>query len=82
MEGPLEVNGKKYDAPAILPVMPSHSVVDDSNIAAILTYIRNEWGHQAGAVARGTVGKTRVSSQGKVVPWTAEELKELSLDAN
>lgn len=82
MEGPLEVNGKKYDAPDILPVMPSHSVVDDSNIAAILTYIRNEWGHQAGAVARGTVGKTRVSSQGKVVPWTAEELNELSLDAN
>lgn len=82
MEGPLEVNGKKYDAPDILPVMPSHSVVDDANIAAILTYIRNEWGHQAGAVARGTVGKTRVSSQGKVVPWTAEELKELALDAN
>lgn len=82
MEGPLEVNGKKYDAPDILPVMPSHSVVDDANIAAILTYIRNEWGHQAGAVARGTVGKTRVSSQGKVVPWTSEELKELALDAN
>lgn len=80
MEGPLEVNGKRYDAPDILPVMPSHSVVDDAHIAAILTYIRNEWGHQAGPVKRGLVGKTRVQSQGKVVPWKAEELLDLTLE--
>lgn len=80
MEGPLEVNGKLYDAPDILPVMPSHSVVDDAHIAAILTYIRNEWGHQAGPVERGLVGKTRVQSQGKVVPWKAEELQQLSME--
>ncbi|MBX2873836.1 MAG: dehydrogenase [Saprospiraceae bacterium] len=80
MEGPLEVNGKRYDAPDILPVMPSHSVVDDAHIAAILTYIRNEWGHQAGPVKRGLVGKTRVQSQGKVVPWKAEELQQLSME--
>ena len=80
MEGPLEVNGKLYDAPDILPVMPSHSVVDDAHIAAILTYIRNEWGHQAGPVKRGLVGKTRVQSQGKVVPWKAEELQQLSME--
>ncbi len=80
MEGPLEVNGKLYDAPDILPVMPSHSVIDDAHIAAILTYIRNEWGHQAGPVKRGLVGKTRVQSQGKVVPWKAEELQQLSME--
>ena len=80
MEGPLEVNGRRYDAPDILPVMPSHSVVDDAHIAAILTYIRNEWGHQAGPVKRGLVGKTRVQSQGKVVPWKAEELQQLSME--
>lgn len=80
MEGPVEVNGIKYDAPDILPVMPSHSVIDDGDIAAILTYIRNEWGHQAGAVKPRTVGMTRVSSQGKVVPWSAEELKALPVE--
>lgn len=80
MEGPLEVNGKQYDVPDILPVMPSHSVVDDTHIAAILTYIRNEWGHQAGPVKRSLVGKTRVQSQGKVIPWKAEELQELSME--
>jgi len=80
MEGPLDVNGKHYDVPDILPVMPSHSVVDDAHIAAILTYIRNEWGHKAGPVERSLVGKTRVQSQGKVIPWKAEELQALSLE--
>ncbi len=76
LEGPLEVSGKWYDAPEILPVMPAHSTVDDAAIAAILTYIRNEWGNSAGAVSRGLVGSTRHTSQGRVVPWTATELNE------
>lgn len=74
MEGPLEVSGKIYDAPEILPVMPSHSTMDDASIAAILTYIRNEWGNQAEAVSPRTVGNTRHQTQGRVFPWTAEEL--------
>ncbi|WP_113926234.1 DUF7133 domain-containing protein [Cognataquiflexum aquatile] len=74
MEGPLEVTGKKYDAPEILPVMPAHSTMDDASIAAILTYIRNEWGNQAPAISGRTVSSTRHTSQGRVYPWTAPEL--------
>ncbi|GAB2496077.1 hypothetical protein GCM10027164_28980 [Algoriphagus taiwanensis] len=74
IEGPIEVAGKKYDAPDILPVMPSHSTMDDRSIAAILTYIRNEWGNQAPAVSGRTVGSTRVLNQGRVYPWSASEL--------
>ena len=76
MEGPLEVNEKRYDAPEILPVMPAHSTIDDAGLACILTYIRNEWGHASGAVSRRTVGMTRVMSQGRVMPWTADELNK------
>ena len=76
LEGPLEVNGKVYDAPEILPVMPAHSTMDDGDIAAILTYIRNEWGNSAGAVSGRLVGSTRHTSQGRVVPWTAGELNK------
>jgi mono/diheme cytochrome c family protein/glucose/arabinose dehydrogenase len=74
MEGPLEVAGKKYDAPEILPIMPAHSTMDDASIAAILTYIRNEWGNQAPAISGRTVSNTRHTSQGRVYPWTAPEL--------
>lgn len=80
MEGPLDVAGKLYDVPDILPVMPSHSTMDDGAIMAILMYIRNEWGNNAGPVSRGIVGKTRHTSQGRVVPWTAKELNQYVAD--
>jgi glucose/arabinose dehydrogenase/cytochrome c553 len=76
MEGPIEIMGKKYDSPDILPVMPSHSTMDDASIAAILTYIRNEWGNQAPAVSGRTVSTTRHTSQGRVYPWNADELNK------
>lgn len=80
MEGPVEVNGKAYDAPEILPVMPSFSTMDNVDLAAIMTYIRREWGHTADPVSAGTVGGIRYRSQGKVTPWKAEELLEVSVE--
>ena len=76
IEGPLEVAGKRYAEPEILPVMPSHSTLDDATIASILTYVRNAWGNQAGAIDRRTVGKVRITGQGRLVPWTAAELND------
>ncbi len=76
LEGPLEISGKHYDTPEILPVMPAHSTLDDGSIAAILTYIRNEWSNTAGPVSGRTVSTTRNTSQGRVVPWTAAELNK------
>ena len=76
MEGPMVVAGKKYDAPAILPVMPAHSTMGDADIAAILTYIRNEWGNQAEPVASRFVYSTRNVSQGRVYPWKINEIKK------
>ncbi len=76
LEGPIEVRGKLYKAPEILPVMPSHSILDDRDIAAIMTYIRNEWGHSAGAVSGRSVSRIRVTSQGRVQPWSVEDLNQ------
>jgi mono/diheme cytochrome c family protein len=80
MEGPVEVAGKIYDSPEILPVMPAHSTLDDASITAILTYIRNEWGNNAGPLGKRTVGSTRNTSQGRVMPWKAEELNKYMLE--
>ena len=76
MEGPVDVAGKVYNTPDILPVMPAHSTLDDATLTAILTYIRNEWGNQGGPMGKRTVGMTRVMSQGRVIPWTAKELNK------
>ncbi|MEO6648086.1 MAG: c-type cytochrome [Chitinophagaceae bacterium] len=80
MEGPVEVDGKHYDAPDILPVMPAHSTLDDGSLASILTYIRNEWGNAAGPVSGRMVSTTRNTSQGRVVPWTPAELNKHVLE--
>ena len=74
IEGPLNVAGKHYDEPDILPVMPGHFTLSDKALGAVLTYIRNEWGNQAGAVDPKTVGKIRLTHQGRTMPWTGEEL--------
>jgi mono/diheme cytochrome c family protein/glucose/arabinose dehydrogenase len=80
IEGPLEVGGKTYDVPEILPVMPPHSTMGDASITAVLTYIRNEWGNHAGPVSNRTVGTTRHTTQGRVMPWTAGELNKHMLE--
>lgn len=74
VEGAIEVDGKIYGAPDILPVMPSHSILDDKVIAAILTYIRCEWGHNAKPIQPRTVGRLRHTTQGRVQPWKVEDL--------
>ncbi len=76
IEGPIEVKGKRYDVPEILPVMPSHASLDDGKIAAIISYIRNEWGNRASPVTGRLVGGTRILSQGRVMPWTVGELEK------
>ena len=80
MEGPISVNGKPYDIPQILPNMPSFSTLQDVDIAAIATYIRNAWGHSGSTVKSGTIGSIRFRTQGKITPWTASELDTLEFD--
>ena len=76
MEGAIDVGGKHYDIPDILPVMPAHITLDDEVITSILMYIRNEWGNNAGPVERRTVGLARNRAQGRVQPWTAKDLED------
>src|SRR5690606_34990062 len=76
LEGSLEVAGKRYAERDILPVMPGHSTLDDQTVAAILTYIRNEWDNQAPPVQPRTVGQIRITTAARTLPWTVEELMD------
>ena len=80
MEGPVSVNGKRYDIPEILPSMPSFSTLQNEDIAAISTYIRNSWGHSAPPISSGTIGHIRYRTQGQITPWKASELDSLIFD--
>lgn len=55
--GPIEVNGVKY--PGQVPMTPFGEMLNDSEIASVLTYVRNAFGNQASAITPEQVKKVR-----------------------
>jgi mono/diheme cytochrome c family protein len=45
LEGPIEVNGERYNN-----VMTPHNFLSDDEVAAVLTYVRNSFGNEASEV--------------------------------
>jgi len=70
LEGPIEVEGTTYNGN--MPVFGDR--LNDSRIAALLTYIRQAWGNAAGAISTESVAATRAAVQDRRQPWTADEL--------
>jgi mono/diheme cytochrome c family protein/glucose/arabinose dehydrogenase len=54
--------------------MPPLSALDDDTIAAILTYIRKSWGHEAGTAASSEIQAIRGEVARRGEPWTESEL--------
>ena len=75
LAGPIVVNGKRYAAPEIQPLMPPLANLDNESIAAVLTYIRREWGNAADPITKNEVSQMRIRAQGRTTPWTETELR-------
>ena len=71
MQGPVVVDGKQYDE-----VMPAHGFLDDNDIAALLTYVRDRFGDGAEPVHDSEVVLVR-ASETRDKPWQASELEEM-----
>jgi mono/diheme cytochrome c family protein len=73
--GPITVAGQQFPGTAQMPGFgPGGTVpLSDDSIAAVLTYVRQEWGNSAPPVtaAKVTEIRTQVGARG---PWTAAEL--------
>ena len=68
--GPLVVGGRTWRLE-----MPPLPILDDEQVASILTYLRREWEHNSSPVAPADVAKVRAANAGRTKSWTAEELK-------
>lgn len=55
-------------------LMPPLATLTDDQIAAVLTYIRREWGHTASTVTGAEVREVRGMTASRKRPWTDEEL--------
>jgi mono/diheme cytochrome c family protein len=69
LDGPIVVRGQQWtgDMPALAG--------DDRDLAALLTYIRREWGHGAAPVSPDVMTETREATSHREQPWTWAELE-------
>ena len=76
--GPIKVKGADYNSamPAFGRVAGSGYNWTDDKVAAVLTYVRQEWGNQAGPISTEKVAEVR-AKEGDHKPWTAAELEKL-----
>jgi mono/diheme cytochrome c family protein/glucose/arabinose dehydrogenase len=56
---------------------PIGAALTDDQIAAVLTYIRREWGQTGAPVAPAAVTDVRARTAGRTRPWTEDELRAL-----
>ena len=72
LRGPIKVKGQTYELD-----MPTLEVLDDEQIATVLTYVRNEWGHAFSPVSTNMVQKIRAQIADHADAWTQEELLQI-----
>jgi len=70
--GPLEVNGKKYDGQ--VPMTPFAGMLNDAEMASVLTFVRNSFGNKSEPVSASQVQKVRAAYPGRTTFFTAEEI--------
>ncbi|GAB3921331.1 hypothetical protein GCM10028827_04380 [Mucilaginibacter myungsuensis] len=58
LSGEIKVNGDVYAGE-----MPSQAFLKDSEIAAVLSYVRNSFGNKAGLVTNAEVRKSRAANK-------------------
>jgi mono/diheme cytochrome c family protein len=68
VQGTLTVNGTAYHG-----VMPTFaSQLSDAEIAAVLTYVRTQWGNRGGPISTSQVAAQRAASAARSGPWNGD----------
>jgi mono/diheme cytochrome c family protein len=70
--GPFDLNGKKYNG--LVPMTPFGGMLKDDEIAAVLTYVRNNFGNKAPAVQAAEVTRVRAATKARQSFYIAEDL--------
>ena len=77
LSGSITLDGHTYHA----EMPPQGSLLDDTKLAHVLTYVRNSWGNSAPAVEPATITALRKKYDGRSEYWDADALlKEHPLD--
>ncbi|WP_020208441.1 PVC-type heme-binding CxxCH protein [Gilvimarinus chinensis] len=74
LTGPIDVNGRHY--PGHVPMTQFKGLLNDQEMAAVLTYVRNAFGNSASAITPEQVEKVRAETADKTGFWLAPELNQ------
>jgi len=72
LHGPIEVNGNKY--PGQVPMTPFGGMLNDEEVAAVLTYVRNAFGNKASVISSDQVKAVREATKEKTGFYSPTEL--------
>ena len=70
--GPLAINGNSYDGQ--VPMTPFGGMLNDEEVAAVLTFVRNSFGNDAAPIQADEVQKVRAKNPGRMQLYSTEEL--------
>jgi mono/diheme cytochrome c family protein/glucose/arabinose dehydrogenase len=70
--GPIEVRGKKY--PGQVPMTQFEGLLNDEDMAAVLTYVRNSFGNKASVISAEKVKEVRAAIADKKDFYSPEQL--------
>jgi putative heme-binding domain-containing protein len=73
--GKLTVHGKTYDpARGVPPMTAFKNLLNDDEMSAVLTFVRNTWGNNASVISPETVKRVRAATSNRTTFWKPEEL--------
>lgn len=72
LAGPITVLGKKY--PGQVPMTPFEGMLNDEEVASVLTYVRNAFGNKGAAIYPERVKAVRAAIESKTGFYNPEEL--------
>jgi len=74
LHGKIEVNGKTWSSPPLPPMTGFRHLLNDKEIAAVVTYVRNTWSNRAKPVTTKQVSGIRSQATGDETFWNAADL--------
>ena len=70
--GPITVHGQQYNN--VMPAYGTMVEMSDAEVAAVLTYVRSQWGNTGGPVTAEQVAAERAATANHPGQWSAAEL--------
>ncbi|MDO3384393.1 c-type cytochrome [Gilvimarinus sp. SDUM040013] len=79
LSGPIAVAGRRWETPTVMPGFAARTDINDSDLSAIATYIRNSWGNQFGeadGMTADVFAELRQKTQSRRIPYTENDFSE------